>query len=247
MVSTVFCCLLVCVGAASAATLEAPTAEAPTELRAVSAVLRGTLGPNRAAGSSEQGFFEFVYRQSGSECEGAGQVKSQEGFYSSGNHEEVGMPVEGLTAGTTYTACLIVHNETNTESAESGPVTFTTTVPPEAPETSPTASAVTATSAELAGVLNPKASGETGWHFLYNVGTTCAGGAESAGEPPAVAKARAVHTVVAGLQPRAKYAYCLVATDAAGDTTASVGEGHFETLSAPPEVTGTSSQGGKRL
>jgi hypothetical protein len=128
--------------------------------------------------------------------------------------EHVALPVTGLEAHTEYLVCLVAGNETQTVGA---PVSFVT-APVEAPEHDEVEVAgITATSAELKGVLDPKASskGETGSYvFRYSSsGSECevpgatqtAGGGEMTGEP------KQAVSVVAGLQPDTVYTFCLVA------------------------------------
>jgi hypothetical protein len=89
---------------------------------------------------------------------------------------------------------------------------------PEKPATKP-ASEVTGTSATLHGVLNPKVSATTGYHFTY--GTTEASCEGNTTEPGAevVGKAIKVSTPLTGLIPHTKYTFCLVATNAAAEET----------------------------
>ncbi len=224
---------------ALAAAQEKPEALQPTEVKATTATLHGVLDPLKEGGAFEFGTYEFVYRQSSTECEGAGEVKTTEGLSLGGGKEEVSQGVEGLTAGTQYTACLVAHNEAGTESATSLPVTFQTVLPPEAPETTSPAS-VTATSAVLEGVLNPVRAGEEGtYEFLYRVSSTeCEGERASPTEPPGVmsgAAEQAVSVSVGGLQPNAHYMFCLLARNAAGETALGPAVG-FTTSTAPPSI-----------
>jgi hypothetical protein len=116
---------------------------------------------------------------------------------------------------------------------------------PEAPETGG-ASAVTATSAKLAGVLNPHASGQEGfYYFVYaprgaacteygvSVETISVGFEKEPVAPP---------VEVAGLEPSTLYTFCLVNRNLAGEAT--VGSAKmFTTLAAPPAVEGETSSG----
>jgi hypothetical protein len=129
--------------------------------------------------------------------------------------EHVALPVTGLEAHTEYLVCLVAGNETQTVGA---PVSFVT-APVEAPEHDEVEVAgITATSAELKGVLDPKATskGETGsYAFRYSSsGSECEvpGATQTAGEGEMTGEPKQAVSVVAGLQPDTLYTFCLVAT-----------------------------------
>ncbi|HEY2767178.1 MAG TPA: hypothetical protein VGI76_02920 [Solirubrobacteraceae bacterium] len=87
---------------------------------------------------------------------------------------------------------------------------------PEAPTTE-AASGVTGTSATLNGTLNPGASGEAGYFFLYGGGGTCEGAntepsAEQSGQSIPVSAA------VTKLEAKTEYTFCMVATHLEGET-----------------------------
>jgi hypothetical protein len=107
--------------------------------------------------------------------------------------------------------------------------------PPETPETKP-ATAITGTKAVLAGVLNPKAkvNTKTGWYFAYSSEAGCTGGLTSSLEPEAQVKAQTEHKEVTGLTPSKSYSFCLVATNASGETPAPALT--FKTLAVAPSV-----------
>jgi hypothetical protein len=94
--------------------------------------------------------------------------------------------------------------------------------PPEAPETKP-ASAVAATTAMLNGVLNPGAAGGAGtYEYLYRASATECEGGSVAPEPAGIALGLAkepVSTELMGLTPHTQYAFCLLARNAAEETT----------------------------
>lgn len=100
---------------------------------------------------------------------------------------------------------------------------------------------VTGTSATFHGTLNPGASGEAGYYFMYAGGTeeSCEGpmtkpGAEKAGE------AIKVSTQVTKLEALTKYTYCVVATHLEGETaeTAVGSLQTFETPASAPVIEG---------
>ena len=90
---------------------------------------------------------------------------------------------------------------------------------PQAP-VSEAATGVTVSAATLHGELNPVGEAETGWHFLYSTEPTCAGGTETSAHGVAKVKAKTKEEVqVTGLQPSKTYSFCLVATNAAAEST----------------------------
>jgi hypothetical protein len=195
------------------------------------ALLRGVLNP---AGAGEPGTYRFLYKASKTGvCTGGSETT--EGISPTGEREEPAEPITGLTPGTEYAACLRVENNTKTGSATSTPVTFTTALPPEKPETINPAEAVTATTATLEGTLNPHASVEAGWYFAYSTGATCTGASTSSQELATVVKAKLETKEVTGLEPGKTYRFCLVATNAAGEA-ATGNEVSFATPVAPPAV-----------
>ncbi|HEX5851722.1 MAG TPA: fibronectin type III domain-containing protein [Solirubrobacteraceae bacterium] len=93
---------------------------------------------------------------------------------------------------------------------------------PETPETKP-ASAITATTATLNGVLNPGMAGEPGtYEFLYKASTTECVGGSVAPEPAGIALGAAQEpesVEVASLQPGTHYTFCLLARNLAEEVT----------------------------
>ncbi len=223
---------------------EAPELAVQSPVHATSATLEGVLHPGAEAGSAtEGGTYWILYRESASGCAGAGQQQTVEGLALASGAEQVAQPVEGLTPGTTYTACLIERGESG-ETSSSPPVTFTTAVPPETPVTA-APEELTATSVKVAGMLNPGASGElvTGYRFAYSDTGKCveglaAGEVAPAGVPPG-------DTVPAleleGLEPSREYRVCLVAFNQAGEEAAGNEQSFSTPPSAPSVVTGASS------
>jgi len=112
--------------------------------------------------------------------------------------------------------------------------------PPEKPETLTPAKSITATSAIFEGVLNPHIKALVGGYFAYSEpnGLTCAAG-PTAGlegfEGEQEVKAQAVHATV-GLEPHAKYKFCLVAFNEGGAQATPGNEVTVETNPAPPEI-----------
>jgi len=107
---------------------------------------------------------------------------------------------------------------------------------PETPTTEPATQKVSAELKAKAEVLNGTlAPGATGYYFVYNVGTSCEGGQQTA---PGAAVNGAVSAELTHLQPFAHYSFCLVATNRYGDAVGSALS--FEIGSVAPEVTGES-------
>ncbi len=210
---------VVVLGAASAvaAAPETPEGLAPAPLMASAATLHGVLNPGKegAPGTFELDTYEFVYRESKTECEGAGEVVTEAGLSLGGGKEEVSRGIEGLTAGAEYTACLVVHNEADTETAISAPVTFTTlAAAPKIEEASITD--VASSSATLNAQVNPGGAAIT-YTFEYapaGAGFTPVQEPEGAGSIPAGIEGvpLTVH-VQHGLTPNTNYQFRLTATN----------------------------------
>jgi hypothetical protein len=224
---------------------EKPVAQAATEVHAGFAVLHGMLDPGKTGepGSFEIDSYEFVYRASTKgECEGAGQQATPVGMSLGGGKEQVPPEfISGLSSGTEYAVCLVVRNGATPtpETAISTPVSFTTTVPPEAPS-GEEALEVTASTAKLKGILNPTSTDEAGtYEFFHAAGTECEGsGAQASPEPAGTmtgVQGQTVTVTLTGLLPGTSYTYCLAATNSVGETTAGT-QLTFETEPAAPTV-----------
>jgi Fibronectin type III domain len=215
----------------SAVAPEAPQATEATEVMATTAALNGVVNPGH---EGEPGSVRFVYRQSASECTGAGAKETTKEPAGGDSPLVVSATVSGLLAGKTYSFCVKAFNALG-EATLSPAVQFTTSTPPEKPVSDP-ASEVTATTATLHGELNPAKEEEVGYHFLYSNTGTCAGGLETGQVPVAVVPAKTmVEAKLAGLEPHTKYTVCVVASDAAGDLVPG-NEVSLETSEIPPGV-----------
>ncbi len=71
----------------------------------------------------------------------------------------------------------------------------------------------------VCGTLNPHANAKAGYYFAYNRGASCAGGKETGLMPEVQGEAIPVSGELFGLEPDTEYAYCLIATDATGETS----------------------------
>ena len=197
------------------------------------AVLHGVLNPS-AEGVA--GTYQFLYKASKTQsCEGESHAPASPGLSFGGDYEELpAETISGLKPDTEYAVCLLAET-TPMEKTLSAPVTFTTALEPEKPETLTPAKSVTATTAILEGVLNPKAAVKAGWYFAYSTEAACTDASTSAQEPEVVVKAKTVSIELTELQPNKKYEFCLVATNEAGEAVAG-NEVSFETEAAPPTV-----------
>lgn len=222
---------------ALAAAPETPQLTVEVPVHATETTLHGVLD-SLAAG--EAGIYEFLYKQGKAGCAGAGKAPEPAGLMTGSEHEEVSETLTGLTQGSEYTVCLRVENTSTHKEALSAPVTFTTAVKPEIPETFK-AGSITTTTATLEGVLNPATAGNAGtYEFLYNEGASCEGGATTAAGAMTGSVGQAVEAELSGLPPSATYTFCLLARNEAGETAVSVSR-TFTTLTVAPTIEAESS------
>lgn len=211
--------------AAASGTPETPTIEDCVVFTGPGEVC-GTLNPNS---SSKVGWY-LAYNE-GASCQGGGTVLGGE---VEGQEMHVHAELRGLQPETTYTVCLVATSEGS--EAFSSPVTLRTPArkpePPEAPLTETCAGTVVP--GHLCGTLNPNSAAKVGYHFDYNVGSSCAGGSETAHEAEVVGWEIPVDAQLAGLAPATTYSYCLVAENAAGATS-----GASLSFTTPPASSGT--------
>jgi hypothetical protein len=149
---------------------ETPEVLSPDPVAFTTATLKGLVNPKEPG---NPGTYQFVYQQSAVECEHYNEVEeifeivSETKPIASTAGEKVAAqaPVEKLLPGTTYTYCLLAHNEAGEESPLSAPETFTT--PAEAP-TIPGeyVTKVHATEVTLNAQIDPGGA-ETKYHFEY--------------------------------------------------------------------------------
>jgi DNA-binding beta-propeller fold protein YncE len=217
-----------------------PEAAAGVEANPVAgrtATLKGVLNPSN---TGNPGTYEFLYKQSASDCEG-GETSS--GADTGATPQPVSAELTGLEPHTQYTFCLRVTNEAG-ESVTSPPVTFTTlAVTPEV--SSESATQVTATSARLQAQLNPGGAATT-YAFEYLTEAEFAGNGESwvgshkvtaVPEPEGSAGsgivAVPVSVLVEGLTPGTTYRYRLVGRNEMAPAGTSGEEKTFSTQAVP--------------
>jgi phosphodiesterase/alkaline phosphatase D-like protein len=205
---------------------------------ATGATLEATLNPN-----NEEASYSFEYSTEGKTGAGEkleGTIVKVSGVLPAELGERTASASTGvLKPDTTYYYRVVAENEKSKEEGkpvEGAVASFTTA--PETPETLSPAKSVTATTAVLEGVLNPKATVavKAGWYFDYNLGTSCTGGSTTAAEAEATVKAMTESNEVEDLQPDAKYTFCLVATNATGAQSTLGNEVSLMTSPAPPTI-----------
>ncbi len=155
---------------------------------------------------------------------------------------------ETLVSGTTYYYRVVAENATGKEEGAIGH--FNAAIPPEAPTGLGFAN-VTATTAELEGVLNPSKAGEAGsYEFHYKAFSLASSPTEecneaSTPEPAGAttgAKEEKVTATASNLQPNARYVFCLTARNKAGEEVTAgapyIGNvlSTFQTSTAPPKI-----------
>jgi hypothetical protein len=222
---------------ALAAAPEAPGAVTVEAVRATGATLRGVLNPSN---EGEAGTYEFLYRASKTECQGG--AKAQLGLAFGMMGQEVSEGLSGLEPGTEYAVCLLAR-DLDGETAVGPVATFKTTLALETPRTEP-ASAITATTATLNGVLNPGGPGEpSAYEFLYKASATQCTEGQLAPEPAGEASGgekEAVSAGLSGLLPNMQYTFCLLVRNAA-EETAMGSPVTFRTSAQAPTIGETSS------
>jgi hypothetical protein len=189
-----------------------PTAPAPatTAVTATSAMLHGVLNPQAA--SAEAGSYEFLYSDSGSECQHGSATPVTA---TSGAKEEVQAEASGLLPNVKYTFCLVAHNDAG-ETSVSAPVTFTTrTEGPSVAETS--FSQTGSTGVTVDAQINPGGL-ETAYSVQYGTSTAYGSQTTPAHVVPGTSSAMVAVTVpLSGLQPSTGYHLRLVVTNADGE------------------------------
>ena len=100
---------------------------------------------------------------------------------------------------------------------------------PEAPLTEACGESIGATEAKACGKLDPHVDATVGYYFAYNEGAICTGGRETTLAPEAGRDDAVVSAQLVGLEPATEYSYCLIATNASGET-----EGQAVTFTTKP-------------
>jgi hypothetical protein len=197
---------------------EAPEKAKATAITATAATLHGVLN-SHSDHESEPGGDEFVYRQSASECQRENpetkQKESEKAItptQAPKGHEAEAAEAEvtELLPGTTYTFCLLAHNNAG-ETALGQPETFTTLIiAPTIDAESASATEVNSDSATLHAEVHPNST-ETTYHFEY--GTTEAYGQSTPEQLLAAGADSSAEAHIQGLQAQTVYHYRVVATN----------------------------------
>jgi hypothetical protein len=216
---------------------EVPSAVVVEGVTATTATVHGELNPGKAGGPGtyETGTYEFLYRSSGSECEGASQAPASAGMSLGEGSEKVSEGLSGLEPGSEYTVCLRIEGADG--EARVGPkITFSTPAAPPSIDGESLAKQMP-TSATLQAQINPN-NQKTTYAFEYSTqasGETLEGSVTSIpGEGPLAGafgdRAVSVHTGV--LTPNTTYFYRVLATNGTPPTSRGKVE-RFVTPEAP--------------
>ncbi len=218
---------------------ETPETKPANPITATSVTLHGVVNPG-AAGNV--GSYEFLYRQSASECQRenpeTGQKETEKATPTTASVGHKGEEAEAeateLLPSTTYTFCLLARNEAG-ETALGAPETFSTL--PEPPAiTGETSSDVGSTEAKLTAQIDPE-----GLPISYRVeyGTSEAYGSSTPEVSiPAAQSAAGVEVWLSGLEPGTPYHYRFVAMNSSHETTRDEEDQVFTTLTTPPPGSG---------
>jgi NHL repeat len=235
---------------------EVPSSEqAPAgEVKATSAKLQGVWNAN--ATEDESGLYEFLYRPSASECEGAGGKATPLTPTMGKRGEAVSSVVGELLPNTVYTFCLRVSNGAG-ETAIGAPVHFTTRVAVPLPSEL-SVSDVAATSATLNASVNPGGAATSYVFELAAAGGTFAPASEAGGAGTVAEGTQGVPVSVhtQSLRAGTVYQFRVSATNSAGTvvseplsfTTQAAGgfvlpDGRQWELVSPPDKHGASLEG----
>jgi hypothetical protein len=192
---------------------EVPAALKAEPLTATTATLHGVLNPNA---EGNPGSFEFLYRESSTECQGEGGKATAAEPASGEKAEPAAAEVSELLPNATYAFCLLARNEAG-ETALSSPLTFTTLAVKPTLASEATTN-VTETSADLTAQINPNGAATT---YQMEYGTTTAYGSSTP-----LASVGQGHAPVAVSQPisvfaNTTYHWRLHASNVAGPVTSS--------------------------
>jgi hypothetical protein len=190
--------------------LETPETLPASPVTSSAATLNGVLSPNATA-QGETGTYEFLYRESPSECQGeGGKTAPAPARAAPGGKEAVSVALTGLPPDTTYTYCLLERSAANA-TAIGAAVTFTTRGAGISEEY---VSNVEASAAILHAQIDPNES-STSYHFEYDTSPYTSsvphGTSLPSGEIPAGTSPVPVSVQLQSLHPGATYYYRVVA------------------------------------
>jgi hypothetical protein len=199
----------------TALTPEVPVTGAPAKsITAGSAVFEGVLNPG-AVGNA--GSYEFLYRQSASECQGEGQQTAGAAGATGEKEEAVQGEASGLLPNATYSFCLLARNEAGEEAV--GPVVSFTTLAVKPAIDAAASTNMTSSSADLTASIDPNGA-DTSYRFEY--GTSSSYGASVPvpdGDAGAGRSDVSVSQQVTGLSANTTYHWRVVASSVGGTVT----------------------------
>jgi hypothetical protein len=226
-------------------TLSAPPAvdaESASAIKATEATLEAQVNPNNRETTV---VFEYAIEEGMLGTLGASKVEVPGSINGFGDQTVTASTGAVLAPGTFYFFRAVAVNAGGEETAGTPPVEFKTATPPETPQA--TTAEPSATTAVLHGVLNPGAPGNPGKYvFFYRPDTTgeCQGEgeqstteAEAAGAQGEAATGDAPKPEGPALLPNTEYAFCVQATNGAGETAISTAQ-TFKTLAVKPTLSG---------
>jgi len=200
-----------------------PTAEAASEIEISKAKLNGKVNPQSVPNAY---FFEWKDSTSTFQWRRA-QSSTPQSLAEDSLEHSVAFTPTGLKGDTTYQARLVGLNSATGLRSVSAPVTFTTATPSAPEVTIADPSAVSATSAEVSGTVDPKEDFGTTWRLQLSTDPACATGFSSQDEHKLESEAsspQAVAEELVGLLPNQHYCVRIAASNGGGTTNSAVKE-----------------------
>jgi hypothetical protein len=218
---------------ALAAAPEAPVTQPATGVSSTEAILHGLLNPG---GQGEPGEYDFLYRQSPSECTEGSVAPEPPGAALGEEEEAVSATVTGLQPSSQYTFCARATHEGESSTGE--PLSFTTAAskPTVASES---ASAITPFAATLEAQVNPENQVTTACHFEYGALTVSEKTAPCSPETLEGFGEQLTSAPISELTPATPYHYRVVVENATGTTEGP--EQEFTTLTLEKPILGAES------
>jgi hypothetical protein len=230
----IFASLLSILAVASSAAAAPPTLtiDPPSSVSYTSAHVKGTVNPN---GGPDTLYIAFEYREPGAEFWSENFVGTIEGTEAEGASPiPFELDLTGLKAGVEYEVRLRAYVEG--VGPEYSPVeTFTTTAVPAPSVSLDPPSAITGTTAQFSGTIDPEApvgnpaAADVDWHFECTPACPGPSGAIAADSSP-----HAVSAEATGLLPNTDYEVTLVAENAGGPVSSA--PANFKTQKVAPAV-----------
>jgi sugar lactone lactonase YvrE len=218
-------------GSVTTGTVPDGSAESVTEVGVSRATFNATINPQSVPNSY---FVEWKEGEAGFQWRRAKASVPQPLTADSADHT-VSVDIPGLRGGATYQARLVLLNTDSGLRNVLNPVTFTTAIAASPTATIAEPTAVTTTSAQISGTVNPQTDFGTTWHVQTSIEPDCASDftdgqvqqLESEASSPV-----AVSEELTGLLPSQHYCVRISATNSGGTTDSEVRE--FETQPVAP-------------